>query len=99
MYYYQEYSIKEIAKAYGCSENTVKSRLNYARKAMREETEKLEDKGIKLRVVAVLPFLYLFFAGERKAFACEIPDCVQLISKIMGAVNRHFIQHLYINKI
>lgn len=90
MYYYQEYSIKEIAKAYGCSENTVKSRLNYARKTMREETEKLEDKGIKLRVVAVLPFLYLFFAGERKVFACEIPDCVQLISKVMGVVKPAF---------
>lgn len=90
MYYYQEYSIKEIAKAYGCSENTVKSRLNYARKTMREETEKLEDKGVKLRVVAVLPFLYLFFAGERKAFACEIPDCVQLISKVMGVAKPAF---------
>lgn len=85
MYYYQDYSIKEIAAAYGCSENTVKSRLNYAKKAMRKEADKLEDKGVKLRAVAALPFLYMFFAGEREAFACETPDCVSVISQVMGA--------------
>lgn len=83
MYYYQDYSIKEIAQFYGCSENTVKSRLNYAKKAMRTEAERLENKGIKLRVVAALPFLYLLFAGERKVFACEIPDCAATISQVM----------------
>lgn len=83
MYYYQDYSVKEIAAAYGCSENTVKSRLNYARKAMREEAEKLENQGIKLRTVAILPFLYIFFAAERDVFACEIPDCASVIGKVM----------------
>lgn len=84
MYYYQDYSVKEIAAAYGCSEGTVKSRLNYARKTMRQEAEKLENKGVKLRAVAVLPFLYMFFASERQAFACEIPDCASVIGKVMG---------------
>lgn len=83
MYYYQDYSVKEIAEAYGCSENTVKSRLNYARKAMREDAEKLENQGVKLRTVAILPFLYIFFAAERDVFACEIPDCASVIGKIM----------------
>lgn len=83
MYYYQNYSIKEIALAYGCSENTVKSRLNYAKKTMRGEAEKLEDKGIKLRVVAVLPFLYTIYQSEMVAFACQIPDCTALLSKVM----------------
>lgn len=84
MYYYQDYSVKEIAAAYGCSEGTVKSRLNYARKTMRQEAEKLENKGVKLRAVAVLPFLYMFFASERQVFACEIPDCASVIGKVMG---------------
>ena len=83
MYYYQDYSVKEIAEAYGCSENTVKSRLNYARKAMRQEAEKLENQGVKLRTVAILPFLYIFFAAERDVFACEIPDCTSVIGKVM----------------
>lgn len=32
MYYFQEMSIKEIADCAGCSENTIKSRLSYAKK-------------------------------------------------------------------
>ena len=35
MYYYEELSIRQIAGEQGCSENTVKSRLKYARE--REE--------------------------------------------------------------
>lgn len=89
MYYYQNYSIKEIALAYGCSENTVKSRLNYAKKTMRAEAEKLEDKGIKLRVVAILPFLYAFFQSERAALACQIPDSTALLSRVMGNFMRN----------
>ncbi len=85
MYYYQDYSIKEIAEAYGCSENTVKSRLSYAKKAMRQEAEKLENKGVKLRTIAILPFLYVFFAGEREVFACEIPDCAAVFGQVMGS--------------
>ncbi len=88
MYYYQDYSIKEIAKIYGCSENTVKSRLNYAKKFMRTEAERLENKGVKLRVVAILPFLYMFFAKEREVFACETPDCTGIISKAMISGNK-----------
>ncbi len=84
MYYYQDYSIKEIAEAYGCSESTVKSRLGYAKKAMRQEAERLENKGVKLRTIAVLPFLYMFFAEERKVFACEVADCVGVISEVIG---------------
>lgn len=87
MYYYQDYSIKEIAKIYGCSENTVKSRLNYAKKAMRTEAERLENKGVKLRIIAILPFLYMFFAKEREVFACEAPDCTGIISKVMTSGN------------
>lgn len=73
MYYYEDMSVKEIAESFGCSENTVRSRLNYARKAMRIEAEKLEDKGVKLRVVAALPFLYTLYKMQRQTFACEIP--------------------------
>ena len=32
MYYVEEMSVKEIAETLGCSENTVKSRLNYGRR-------------------------------------------------------------------
>lgn len=74
MYYYEDMSVKEIANAYGISENTVRSRLNYAKKFISFEVNKLEDKGIKLRCTALLPFLYLLFAQEQEAFAAGIAD-------------------------
>lgn len=36
LYYYNDMSIKEIAKSMGCYEGTVKSRLNAARKQLKE---------------------------------------------------------------
>ena len=71
MFYYEDMSVKEIASAYGIFENTVRSRLNYAKKFITFEIKKLEDKGVKLRSTAALPFLYLIFAQEEKAFAAS----------------------------
>lgn len=44
LYYYEDKSSKEIAEICECSENTVKSRLHYARRKIREELER-EDKN------------------------------------------------------
>lgn len=52
MYYYEELSVADIADALGCSTGTVKSRLNYARKKIRNDVEELERKGTKLYSVA-----------------------------------------------
>lgn len=57
MYYYEELSVSDIADALGCSTGTVKSRLNYARKKIRNDVEELERKGTKLYSVAPLPFI------------------------------------------
>lgn len=88
MFYYEDMSVKEIASAYGISENTVRSRLNYAKKFITFEINKLEDKGVKLRSTAALPFLYLIFAQEEKAFAASIadsaiPSAASVIAKTM----------------
>lgn len=83
MFYYQDYSVKEIAQMYGCSENTVRSRLNYAKKFMQKEIDKLDNKDIKHRCVAFLPFLFIIFQSQREAFACEVPSCTELISQVM----------------
>lgn len=56
MFYYEELSIKEIAAALNCSENTVKSRLNYGRKKIEAAVRALEKQGTKLYSLAPLPF-------------------------------------------
>ena len=56
MYYFEQLSVKEIAETLGCSENTVKSRLNYARKKIKEEVLALEKKGTKLYGLTPIPF-------------------------------------------
>ncbi len=48
LFYFDQCSVGEIASAMGCSENTVKSRLHYGRKALRRQTEELEGRGVKL---------------------------------------------------
>ena len=50
-YYFDEKSVADIAREAMCSENTIKSRLNYARKAMKEGIEHKERQmGVKLHV-------------------------------------------------
>lgn len=67
LYYYDELSVREIAQIQGVSEGTVKSRLNYARKAIKSSVEDYEKKsGVKLHSVALLPMLYWLFAGAKK---------------------------------
>ncbi len=61
MFYYENYSVAEIAKEIGCSENTVRGRLRYANANLRKQIENLGNDGIKLRAIAALPFMYIVF--------------------------------------
>lgn len=67
MYEIEGIPIKEIAAALGCSENTVKSRLNYGRKNLKKKAEELQRKGYKLYGLPALPLLLLLL-GKEKAF-------------------------------
>jgi len=48
LYYYDELSVADIAKTMECSAGTVKSRLNYARKAIEKAVREEEKRGVKL---------------------------------------------------
>lgn len=61
MFYYEQRSVKEIAELLDVSENTVKSRLAYARKKIEGEVRALEKQGTKLYSLAPLAFLLLLF--------------------------------------
>lgn len=71
--YFNEHSVKEIAQIQGVSEGTVKSRLNYARKALKQAVEAYEKKhDIRLHSVGVLPILLWFFRAYRRASGTAI---------------------------
>ena len=61
LYYYNEMSVKEIAETIEAPENTVKSRLNYARKAIKEKVLAYEKRqGLRLHSLAPIPLLFYF---------------------------------------
>lgn len=72
MYYFEQMSVKEIALELECSENTVKSRLNYARKKIEQEVLALEKKGTKLYGLAPIPFL-LWLVRQQLGYA-QLPQ-------------------------
>ena len=68
MRYFDEMSVKEIADIQGVTEGTVKSRLNYGRKAIKGSVEEYEKKnGVKLRCAGVVPLLLWLFREYRIA--------------------------------
>ena len=73
MYYVEEHSVSEIASLIGCSENTVKSRLNYGRKNLKKKAEEMEQKGYKLYGISIIPVLLWLFRTEAKAAPSAIP--------------------------
>ena len=65
MYYFDELTVGQIARIQNVSEGTVKSRLNYARKAIKTSVEDYEKKhDVRLHSVGLLPLLLLFFGKE-----------------------------------
>lgn len=68
MRYFDEISVKEIAEIQGVSEGTVKSRLNYGRKAIKQSVEEYEKKHqVKLHCAGVVPLLLWLFRGSKAA--------------------------------
>lgn len=71
--YFDEISVKEIAEIQGVSEGTVKSRLNYGRKALQKSVEDYEKKnGVKLHCAGVIPLLLWLFANEASAASAAV---------------------------
>lgn len=68
LYYYEKMSVKEIADIQETTEGTVKSRLNYGRKAVKKKVEEYEEQsGTKLHSAAFLPLLLRYLFGQSKA--------------------------------
>lgn len=82
MFYYEEMSVKDIAQTLGVSENTVKSRLSYGRRKIKEQVMDLEKRGTKLYNVAPFVF-FLYLLGKADKVSAEpmvqkaLPDIMQ----------------------
>lgn len=78
LYYYDELTTKSIAGILGISEGTVKSRLIYARKAIKRSVEDYEKKnGVRLHSVAVFPLMAWLLAGAKETLsAAALPSVV-----------------------
>ena len=85
MFYYEQMSVREIAQILGCSENTVKSRLNYGRKKVEVKVRDLEKQGTKLYSLAPLPFLLWLFRMD--AEAAMLPGEISQAEYIWSAVS------------
>lgn len=64
LFYLEGQSVREIAEALDCSENTAKSRLNYGRKAIRKQVEQLQKRGYLLGA-APMPLLLRLLRNEQ----------------------------------
>ena len=92
MYEIEGIPIKEIARALDCSENTVKSRLNYGRKNLKKQAEELQRKGYKLYGLSPLPLLLLllrrentFLSGDRAWQAAQFQTARKIFSQVRAS--------------
>lgn len=72
MFYIEQLSIKDIAEVMNCSENTVKSRLNYGRKNLKTKVEELRKKGWPLFGVGAVALFLQLTGQEAMAQGLEI---------------------------
>lgn len=86
MYYFEELSINEIAESLELNNNTIKSRLNYARKRIKEKVEELQKQGTHLFGVAPIPFLVWMLLQEEQAVAVPQISAHLVVSEAIQAM-------------
>ena len=64
MYYYEGYSIKEIAEALNVTQGTVKTQLHLGRKRVEAEVRRLEGEGVKLYGMAPMAFFTFLLRNQ-----------------------------------
>ena len=85
LFYYKDFSIKQIAEAQEVSENTVKSRLNYGRNRVSEAVTEYEKKHkIKLHGAAIVSTLLAMFF-KRSSYAA-VAEAILATIGLSGAV-------------
>ena len=92
MFWVQELTIPEIAEILGVSQNTVKSRIHYAKKKMTAEADEMRKKGISVfsfSGFALIPFLrWLFRSGLGITASPEKAEGILKICKSAGSMTK-----------
>ena len=87
LYYYEKLSVSQIAQIQDTTEGTVKSRLNYGRKAVKAKVEEYEKKtGVRLHSIAPLPLLLFFLFSKQGAEALASSSLGVIWQAISGSV-------------
>ena len=84
MFYFDGFSIKEIAETVGCSESTIKSRLVYGRKNIQKEVLLLEKKGTKLYGLAPIPFFMFLLKVYNSIPVSPLP--ASILASVQSAI-------------
>lgn len=82
LYFYEEMNAREIADDLGISEDTVRSRLRYAKKKIETKVLEIEKRdGIRLHSLAPIPFLLLLFRSQ-KVYAAAMPPNTAVLHEV-----------------
>ena len=82
MRYFDELSVQQIADIQRTTEGTVKSRLNYGRKAIKRAVEDYEKKhDVKLHCAGIVPLLLWLFRAQKSAKAAGKLSSLGVVSK------------------
>jgi RNA polymerase sigma-70 factor (ECF subfamily) len=89
MYYFQDICVKDIAADLSCSENTVKSRLLYARKNIESAVLHHEQQGTKLYGLSPFPFFIGSLELYSKSFSLPAQTVTNMYSTISQQASSH----------
>lgn len=82
-FYYEEMTIAQIAERMGCPDGTVKSRLNYARNAIKAAVVELDEKqGTRLYSISAVPLFIILFRNSVQSFV--MPGSAATIAISLG---------------
>ena len=101
MCWVQELTIAEVAEILGISENTVKSRLHYAKKKLTLEAEEMKKKGITVFAAggfALIPFMrWLFSKGSGVVDKDNAAAIIKLCKAGQGVTKKGVLQTIFGN--
>jgi RNA polymerase sigma factor (sigma-70 family) len=80
LYYFNELPVEEVAEIMETKDGTIKSRLNYARKKIKEEVEEHEKRGTRLYSIPAIPILARILQNASQEYALPMEASSKILS-------------------